>query len=68
MADALDSLLSLLDLEDLEVNIFRGGSPKGDSQRVFGGQAAGTLEGLELTDDGTTFFEGLIAYLRERKS
>jgi acyl-CoA thioesterase II len=38
---ALDELVSLLDLEELEVNIFRGRSPKEDRQRVFGGQVAG---------------------------
>jgi acyl-CoA thioesterase-2 len=41
MQQALDALLSLLDLEDLEVNLFRGRSPEGDSQRVFGGQVLG---------------------------
>src|SRR4029450_14161569 len=34
-------LIDLLDLEELEVNIFRGVSPKEDRQRVFGGQVAG---------------------------
>jgi len=34
----LDALVSLLDLEDLEVNVFRGRSPEERSQRVFGGQ------------------------------
>jgi acyl-CoA thioesterase-2 len=38
---ALDELVSILDLEELEVNIFRGRSPKEDRQRVFGGQVAG---------------------------
>jgi acyl-CoA thioesterase-2 len=38
---ALDHLIELLDLEDLEVNIFRGRSPEDDRQRVFGGQVAG---------------------------
>jgi acyl-CoA thioesterase-2 len=37
----LESLLALLDLEELEVNLFRGRSPKEDSQRVFGGQVLG---------------------------
>ena len=41
MSQALDNLLKLLDLEELEVNIFRGVSPKEDRQRVFGGQVAG---------------------------
>jgi acyl-CoA thioesterase-2 len=37
---ALKNLIDLLDLEPLEVNIFRGVSPKEDRQRVFGGQVA----------------------------
>lgn len=41
MGQALDSLIALLDLEELELNIFRGVSPKEDRQRVFGGQVAG---------------------------
>jgi acyl-CoA thioesterase-2 len=38
---ALDELVDLLDLEPIEVNIFRGVSPNDDRQRVFGGQVAG---------------------------
>lgn len=37
---ALDDLLALLELETLEVNLFRGVSPDEDRQRVFGGQVA----------------------------
>jgi len=37
----LDSLLAVLDLEQIEVNIFRGRSPDDSGQRVFGGQVAG---------------------------
>jgi acyl-CoA thioesterase-2 len=37
----LETLLELLDLEDLEVNIFRAHSPEEGSQRVFGGQVLG---------------------------
>ena len=40
MGDALDELLALLELETLEVNLFRGLSPHEDRQRVFGGQVA----------------------------
>ena len=40
MGDALDELLALLELEALEVNLFRGLSPHEDQQRVFGGQVA----------------------------
>ena len=41
MGDALDGLLGLLDLEQIEVNIFRGVSPDEERQRVFGGEVAG---------------------------
>ena len=40
MGDALDQLVNLLDLEAIEVNIFRGVNPDEDRQRVFGGQVA----------------------------
>jgi len=38
---ALDDLITLLDLEAIEVNLFRGVSPDENRQRVFGGQVAG---------------------------
>ncbi len=38
---ALDALVGLLDLEQLEVNLFRGVSPPHSPPRVFGGQVAG---------------------------
>src|SRR5215470_6579544 len=41
MPDPLDTLIQILDLEELEVNIFRGRSPQEHRQRVFGGQVAG---------------------------
>ncbi len=41
MSKALQDLLDLLDLEQIEVNIFRGRSPDERVQRVFGGQVAG---------------------------
>jgi acyl-CoA thioesterase II len=41
VGEALDRLLGLLDLEQIEVNIFRGVSPDERVQRVFGGQVAG---------------------------
>ncbi len=40
MSEDLDFLVDLLDLEPIEVNIFRGVSPNEDRQRVFGGQVA----------------------------
>ncbi len=38
---ALDELVELFDLEQLEVNLFRGVSPPHSPTRVFGGQVAG---------------------------
>ncbi|HVM02422.1 MAG TPA: acyl-CoA thioesterase domain-containing protein, partial [Acidimicrobiales bacterium] len=38
---ALGDLVALLDLEPIEVNVFRGRSPDDQRQRVFGGQVAG---------------------------
>ena len=38
---ALESLLALLDLEQLEHNLFRGTSPSNGWQRVYGGQVLG---------------------------
>ncbi|KIH99868.1 acyl-CoA thioesterase [Streptomonospora alba] len=38
---SVDGLLEILDLERIEDNIFRGRSPDGGPQRVFGGQVAG---------------------------
>lgn len=38
---ALDDLVALLDLERLELNLFRGVSPPYSPTRVFGGQVAG---------------------------
>ena len=37
----VDALIDLLDLEPIEVNIFRGVNPDEDRQRIFGGQVAG---------------------------
>ena len=39
--DAVDGLVRLLDLENIEVNLFRGVSPPVQQVRVFGGQVAG---------------------------
>ena len=38
MSAAMQELLSILDLEELEHNLYRGRSPKESWQRVFGGQ------------------------------
>ncbi len=40
MTDALDFLVHLLDLETIEVNVYRGTNPKEERQRTFGGQVA----------------------------
>ncbi|MFT6519935.1 MAG: acyl-CoA thioesterase-2, partial [Candidatus Azotimanducaceae bacterium] len=41
MRQELKDLLDLLDLEQIEVNMFRGVSPKEGWQRVYGGQVLG---------------------------
>ncbi len=41
MSSAVQELLDILDLEQLEVNLFRGRSPEVTWQRVFGGQVIG---------------------------
>ncbi|MDR3422314.1 MAG: acyl-CoA thioesterase II [Xanthobacteraceae bacterium] len=41
MPSAVQDVLSILDLEPLEVNLFRGRSPQSRWQRVFGGQVIG---------------------------
>src|SRR3954452_10519063 len=41
MSSAVQDLLAILDLERLEVNLFRGRSPQVGWQRVFGGQVIG---------------------------
>src|SRR5215469_4644691 len=42
MSKALQEVVDLLDLEQIEIDIFRGRSPEGERrQRVFGGQVAG---------------------------
>jgi acyl-CoA thioesterase II len=54
MNSALKELLDLLDLEQIEVNIFRGRSPEERQQRVFGGQVAGqalVAAGRTVPDD-----------------
>ena len=40
VSEALDFLVRLLDLETIEVNMFRGIQPDEERQRVFGGQVA----------------------------
>jgi acyl-CoA thioesterase II len=55
VTQALDDLVALLDLEPIEVNIFRGRSPDEKRQRVFGGLVAGqalVAAGRTVNDDG----------------
>lgn len=60
---ALDELVDLLDLEAIEVNIFRGVSPDENRQRVFGGQVAGqALVAATRTVDPSRFVHSLHAY------
>src|SRR4051812_49708837 len=59
----LDDLVALLDLEPIEVNIFRGVSPDEDMQRVFGGQVAGqALVAAARTVDADRRVHSLHAY------
>jgi acyl-CoA thioesterase-2 len=61
--EALDALIDLLDLEPIEVNIFRGVSPDEDRQRVFGGQVAGqALVAAARTVDDTFGIHSLHSY------
>jgi acyl-CoA thioesterase-2 len=41
MSSAVQDLLAILDLEELDINLFRGNSPQSGWQRVFGGQVIG---------------------------
>ena len=53
MSEAVRNLLSILDLEPLERNLFRGRSPQSGWQRVFGGQVIGqALVAAARTVDG----------------
>lgn len=53
MTDAVKRLMSILDIETLEENLFRGRSPQDGWQRVFGGQVIGqALVAAERTVEG----------------
>ncbi|MFN3658627.1 MAG: acyl-CoA thioesterase II [Pseudolabrys sp.] len=41
MSSAVQDLISILDLEELDLNLFRGRSPQNGWQRVYGGQVIG---------------------------
>jgi acyl-CoA thioesterase-2 len=61
---ALSALVELLDLEAIEVNIFRGLSPDENRQRVFGGQVAGQalVAAARTVDDPARHVHSLHAY------
>ena len=56
MPSDLDELVGLLDLEQIEVNIFRGTQPDEERQRVFGGQVAAQA----LVAAGRTVDDGVV--------
>ncbi len=59
----LDLVVKLLDLEPIEVNLFRGVSPQENRQRVFGGQVAGqALVAAARTVDPQRMVHSLHAY------
>ncbi|SFY06864.1 acyl-CoA thioesterase II [Streptomyces atratus] len=63
MTNPAERLVDLLDLERIEVNIFRGRSPQESLQRVFGGQVAGqALVAAGRTTDGDRPVHSLHAY------
>ncbi|GLW26658.1 acyl-CoA thioesterase II [Microbispora triticiradicis] len=63
MNSALKELLDLLDLEQIELDIFRGRSPEERFQRVFGGQvAAQALVAAGRTVPGDRMVHSLHAY------
>lgn len=63
MTSPAEQLAELLDLEQIDVNIFRGRSPQENLQRVFGGQVAGqALVAAGRTTDGQRPVHSLHAY------
>ena len=61
--DAVARLVHLLDLERLELNLFRGVSPKGGWGRVYGGQVlAQAISAAYRTVDGPRRLHSLHAY------
>ena len=63
MTDAVEDLISLLDLEQIELNLYRGHSPETSWQRVFGGQVIGqALMAAYRTVDESRICHSLHAY------
>jgi len=59
----MEAVLATLDLETIEMNLFRGNSPQAGWQRVFGGQVIGqALMAAQRTVDGDRFAHSLHAY------
>lgn len=60
---AMEQLIRTLDLEPIEVNLFRGNSPQAGWQRVFGGQVIGqALVAAQRTVEGGRHVHSLHAY------
>ncbi len=63
MTSPMESVLSILDLERLEHNLYRGNSPQVGWQRVFGGQVIGqALVAAQRTVDAERHVHSLHAY------
>ncbi len=63
MTSAFETLLSILDLETIEHNLFRGRSPETSWQRVFGGQVIGqALVAAQRTVDADRHVHSLHGY------
>ena len=60
MNGSIKEVLDLLDLEAIEVNIFRGVSPKDRWQRVFGGQVLGQALVAAMEQTGAESLKPLI--------
>ncbi|WP_037154709.1 acyl-CoA thioesterase II [Rhizobium freirei] len=59
----METVLATLDLETIEMNLFRGNSPQVGWQRVFGGQVIGqALMAAQRTVEGDRFVHSLHAY------
>ena len=56
MASPVQKIIHILDLETLELNLFRGHSPQNGWKRVFGGQVVGQalVAACRTVDDVTT--------------
>src|SRR3569832_405355 len=63
MTAAMDELLDILDLEQIEHNLYRGRSPQVEWQRVFGGQTiAQALVAAQRTVEPDRFVHSLHGY------